>query len=91
MRTTVEDILAYCPTVLPDGNGGVRPCPELLTEAELIAFLRIAEVSKAKDHRHVIAHLKRMRGLPCIHIARQPLYPIAAIRQWIQEQVEQCR
>ena len=26
---------------LPDGNGGYTPCPELLTEAEAIRFLRL--------------------------------------------------
>ncbi len=68
------------------GDGGAFPA--LMTEDELIRFLRVPEVSKAKDHRHVIEHLKRMRGLPCIHIAKQPLYPQSAIREWIQRQVE---
>jgi hypothetical protein len=27
--------------VLPDGNGGLLPCPELLTEAEAIRYLRL--------------------------------------------------
>ena len=29
------------PAVLPDGNGGFMPCPELLTETEAIRFLRL--------------------------------------------------
>jgi hypothetical protein len=29
------------PAVLPDGNGGFTPCPELLTEEEAIRFLRL--------------------------------------------------
>ena len=32
------------PAVLPDGNGGFTPCPELLTEDEAIRFLRLDEV-----------------------------------------------
>ena len=28
------------PVVLPDGNGGFTPCPELMTEEELIAYLK---------------------------------------------------
>ena len=28
-------------TVLPDGNGGYTPCPELLTEIEAIRYLRL--------------------------------------------------
>lgn len=59
--------------------------PDLLTEEELIKFLRIPEVSKAQDYRNVIAHLKRIHDLPCIHICRQPLYPTGAIRKWIEE------
>jgi hypothetical protein len=60
--------------------------PELMTEQEVVEFLRIPAVSKAGDHKNVIANLKRMRDLPCIHICRQPLYPRAAIRRWIREQ-----
>ncbi|MCK5225211.1 MAG: hypothetical protein KAQ89_00685 [Planctomycetes bacterium] len=59
--------------------------PDLLTEEELIKFLRISKVSKAQDYHNVIAHLKRIHDLPCIHICRQPLYPIEAIRKWIEE------
>jgi hypothetical protein len=61
---------------------------ELMTEQELIKFLRIPEVSKAKNHHNVIENLKRMRGLPCVHICKQPLYPLDSIRQWIKEKAE---
>ena len=65
--------------------------PELMTEQELVEFLRIPAVSKADDHGNVIANLKRMRDLPCIHICRQPLYPREAIRLWIEQQTEKER
>lgn len=61
--------------------------PDLLTEDELIAFLRIPEISKAQNHHNVIENLKRMHNLPCIHICRQPLYPTEAVRKWIQEKI----
>jgi len=73
------------PATLPDGNGGLKSYLNLLTEDELIKFLRIPEISKAQDYHNVIAHLKRYRNLPCIHICRQPLYPRKAILDWIQE------
>ena len=73
------------PATLPDGNGGLKSYLNLLTEDELIKFLRIPEISKAQDYHNVIAHLKRYRNLPCIHICRQPLYPPEAILDWIQE------
>lgn len=57
------------PVTLPDGHGGLKSYPNLLTEDELIRFLRIPEISKAQDYHNVIAHLKRYRNLPCIHYA----------------------
>ena len=73
---------------LPDGRGGFAPCPALLTEDELIRFLRIPEVSKAGDFHSVIAHLKRYHGLPCVHLCRQPLYPLEAVVQWIKDKAQ---
>ncbi len=60
---------------------------ELMTEEELIRFLRILEVSKAENYHNVIENLKRMHNLPCIHICKQPLYPLEAIRRWIEEKL----
>ena len=62
--------------------------PELMTESEVIQFLRIPQISKADDYANVVKNLKRMRGLPSVHICRQPLYPREAIRHWIEQQTE---
>ena len=59
---------------------------ELMTETELIEFLRIPKISKSKDYHNVIENLKRMRDLPRVHICGKPLYPIEAVREWIKEQ-----
>ena len=75
----------------PEPNNQSVGIRELMTETELVEFLRIPMVSKSKDHHNVIANLKRMRSLPCIHICRQPLYPREAIQSWIQEQTEKER
>ena len=61
--------------------------PELMTRSELIRFLRIPEISKAGDLGNVIDNLKRMHNLPCIHICKQPLYPLVAVRRWIEQKV----
>lgn len=68
-------------------NSQVDGFPELMTEEELINFLRIPFVSKSKNYRNVIDNLKRMHDLPCIHLCKQPLYPIVAVRKWIQEKL----
>ena len=59
---------------------------ELMTEVELIAFLRIPEVSSSKDYHNVIEHLKKIRGLPRIHICRKALFPKKAILDWIEKE-----
>ena len=65
-----------------------RPAPELMTEEELILYLRIPEVSTAKDYRNVVYNLKRIQGLPRVHICGQPLYPREAIDEWIRSKTE---
>jgi len=61
---------------------------ELMTESELIQFLRIPEISNSKDYHNVIAHLKRIRGLPRIHICRKALYPKKAILDWVEKEID---
>jgi len=60
---------------------------ELMTQSELIEYLRIPEVSKTDNYDNVIGNLKRMHDLPCIHICKQPLYPIDAVRRWIEKKL----
>jgi hypothetical protein len=69
-----------------DGHGVVAPCPELMTEEELIVFLRIPLISKAHNYNNVIEHLKRYRDLPRIRICNKVLYPTQAIQQWIERE-----
>jgi len=74
--------------MMPDGNGGFMPCPEVLTEEELICFLRIPEISKSKDYSNAIKNLKRIRNLPRLHLCGQTVYPVREILRWISEQTE---
>lgn len=74
--------------VLSDGNGEFALCPDLLTEEELIIFLRIPHVSNARNYHNVIENLKRMHGLPKIHICGKPLYPREAINEWIKNKTK---
>ena len=66
---------------------GEKKYPELMTETELVEFLRIPELSSAKNHSHVIENLKRMHDLPCIHICKKPLYPLNAVRNWVDKKL----
>jgi len=59
---------------------------ELMTESDLIQFLRIPEISNSKNYHNVIEHLKKFRGLPRIHICRKALYPKKAILGWMEKE-----
>jgi len=75
------------PAVMPDVNGGLSPCPSVMTEEEVIRFLRIPEISGATNHRHVIENLKRRHGLPRIHLCGKAVYLADSVRQWLQLRV----
>ena len=61
--------------------------PELMTETELTHFLRIPDVSPGANPHNVVDNLKRFHQLPCIHISRQPLYPLVAVRRWVEDKL----
>ena len=65
----------------------VNQFPELMTESELIEYLRIPQISNGADHHNVIDNLKRMHDLPCIHICKKPLYPLNAVREWVEQKL----
>ena len=69
-------------------NGGFKPSYELLTEDELIGFLRIPEISGSQNHHNVVEHLKKARGVPRLHICNKVLYPRKAILEWICRQTD---
>ena len=86
------------PDRLTNSDNGTTPCEhvpagfgsnsELMTEAEVIHFLRIPEISNSKDFHNVIEHLKKFRGLPRIHICRKALYPKRAILEWLEKETD---
>ena len=49
------------PAILPDGNGGFTPCPELLTESEAIRFLRLDGIS-VEDPANTLRYYRK-KGL----------------------------
>jgi hypothetical protein len=75
------------PTILPDPDGGFGPCPTVMTEEELIRFLRIPEISGASNHHYVIENLKRVHGLPRIHMCGKAVYLTDSVRHWLQHRV----
>jgi len=74
-------------SILPGPDGECVPCPSVMTEDELIRFLRIPEISSARNYRHVIENLKRTRGLPRIHLCGKAVYLTDAVKSWLENHV----
>ncbi len=70
--------------VLLTSSGELVPCPSVMTEEELIRFLRIPEISNAKNHRNVVENLKRTRSLPRIHLCGKTVYLADAVKAWLE-------
>jgi len=58
-----------------------------MTEEELIRFLRIPEISNAKNHQHVIENLKRKYNLPRIHLCGKAVYLTDAVKAWLENHI----
>lgn len=64
------------------------PAPPLLTEEELIRFLRLDEI---KDNpKRTIGRYRgqRKNPMPCVQIGRHRRYPIGPLMLWVQRQAE---
>jgi len=75
------------PTHLPDQDGRLGLYPTVMTEEELIRFLRIPEISGARNYRHVIENLKRKHGLPRVHLCGKTVYLTDSVKVWLHEHV----
>jgi len=58
-----------------------------MPEEELIRFLCIPEISHAANHRHVIENLKRVHGVPRIHLCGKTVYLTDSVKAWLEEHV----
>jgi len=82
MKRTQQDPNSQ--VILPGSTGALTSFPTIMTEDELIRFLRIPEISNAANHRHVIENLKRKHGLPRIHLCGKTVYLTDSVKQWLQ-------
>jgi hypothetical protein len=57
------------PVVLPDGNGGFTPCPELLTEDEAIRFLRLDGIN-AEDPANTLRYYRKKGFLRATQVGK---------------------
>ena len=82
--TTIPAISSPLTTV-SNFERALLPSPTVMTEEELIQFLRIPEISNATNYTHVIENLKRAHGLPRIHLCGKTVYLTDSITHWLQQ------
>ena len=85
MNSTQQHIKSMAILTGPEGEFGL--CPSVMTEEELIRFLRIPEISNAKNHQNVIENLKRKHGLPRIHLCGKTVYLTDAVKIWLENHI----
>ena len=85
MNSTQHNIKSTA--ILPGSEGEFGLCPTVMTEEELIRFLRIPEISNARSHRNVVENLKRTRGLPRIHLCGKTAYLADAVKAWLENHI----
>jgi len=70
---------AFAPVVfMPDG----RPAPYVLTEAELITFLRI----EARFPKNTIRRYRDDHGLPAVQVGKNVRFKLPDVIAWLERQ-----
>lgn len=72
----------FAPAVLPDGNGSYTPCPEVLTEAEAIRYLRI-DKQKA-DPAKTLQYYRDKKLLKPTKIGKNLLYSRKELDRFVE-------
>ena len=86
---TAEEQVKSCTfaTVLPDGNGGFTPCPEILTEQEVIRYLRL-DMNGPQNPSGTLKFYRHKGFLRGIRIGRNLRYPRQELDRMIEKMLE---
>ncbi len=72
---------------LPDGRGGMTLCPELLTEAEAIRYLRLDTVAIG-DPTETLRRYRERRLLRATQVSRRLFYRRIELDRFLERQTE---
>jgi hypothetical protein len=70
------------PAVLPDGNGGFTPCPELLTPEEAAYYLRLDLKGNWQNTLRYYREKKKLRGT---QVGKRVLYTRKALDEFLDK------
>ncbi len=78
------------PAILPDGNGGFTPCPELLTEDEAIRYLRL-DIDGPHKPNGTLKYYRDQGVLCAVRIGRNLRYPRKELDQMVEKLLDRNR
>jgi len=85
METTNDkNTVLVAPAALPDGNGSFVPCPQLLTEAEAIRYLRLDVDGPAKPE-NTLRYYREKKKLRPTQIGRRLFYSRKELDRFIEK------
>ena len=85
MKTTdTNNLMFSAHAVLPDGNGGFAPCPELLTEDEAIRYLRL-DIDGPTKPENTLRYYREKKKLKGTRIGKRVLYTRKALDEFLEK------
>jgi len=75
------------PPVLPDGRGGYTPCPDLLTEAEAIRYLRLDTIGH-KNPSNTLRYYREKHKLRATKVGKGLFYTRKELGRFIEQLTE---
>ena len=85
MKTTdTNNLIFSAHAVLPDGNGGFAPCPELLTEDEAIRYLRL-DIDGPTKPENTLRYYREKKKLKGTRIGKRVLYTRKALDEFLEK------
>jgi hypothetical protein len=71
------------PTVLPDGQGGFTPCPDVLTGEEAVRYLRL-DVDGPKNLLQTLRYYREKGKLQGTRMGKKVVYTRGALNEFLQ-------
>ncbi len=84
MNEANKNIVFSTPAVMPDGNGGWQPCPNLLTEEEAIRYLRL-DIDGPTQPENTLKYYREKKKLKGTRVGKQLRYRRKSLEEFLDK------